>query len=74
MLELHDEILIEANAVAELVRKQIIELLESKLCWCVGQPLSEDNGKEELMKHMNCDWQAMQIEYHVALIKREHNG
>lgn len=55
----------------ELERERIIELLESKLCWCVGQPLNEDNSKEELMKHMNCDWQAMMIEYHVALIKGE---
>ena len=53
---------------------RIMRLLESKLCWCVGQPLNEDNGKEELMKHMNCDWQAMQIEYHVALIKGEQDG
>lgn len=50
---------------------EIIKLLESKLCWCVGQPLNEDNGKEELMKHMNCDWEAMMIEYHVSLIKGE---
>ena len=28
MLELHDEILIEANAVAELERERIIKLLE----------------------------------------------
>lgn len=54
--------------------ERIIKLLESKLCWCVGQPLNKDNGKEELMKHMNCDWQAMMIEYHVALIKGEQNA
>lgn len=51
---------------------RIIKLLESKLCWCVGQPLNEENGREELMKHMNCDWEAMMIEYHVALIKGEN--
>ena len=52
--------------------QRIIKLLESKLCWCVGQPLNEDNGREELMKHMNCDWEAMMIEYHVTLIKGEN--
>jgi hypothetical protein len=31
MLELHDEILIEANAVAELERERIIKLLEEVL-------------------------------------------
>jgi hypothetical protein len=52
--------------------ERIVNLLESKLCWCVGQPLDIDkNDKEELMKHMNCDWQAMMIEYHVELIKGE---
>ena len=59
------------DKATEYAEKRIIKLLESKLCWCVGQPLNEDNGKEELMKHMNCDWQAMMIEYHVALIKGE---
>lgn len=52
--------------------ERIVSLLESKLCWCVGKPLDVNkNDKEELMKHMNCDWQAMMIEYHVALIKGE---
>lgn len=52
--------------------ERIIALLETKICWCVGQPLDVDkNDAEELMKHMNCDWQAMMIEYHVALIKGE---
>lgn len=57
---------------AQFERDRIIKLLESKLCWCAGQPLDVDkNDAEELMKHMNCDWQAMMIEYHVALIKGE---
>ena len=60
---------VQAGAAQE--RERIIKLLESKLCWCVGQPLNKDNGREELMKHMNCDWEAMMIEYHVALIKGE---
>lgn len=55
----------------QLENERIIKLLESKLCWCVGQPLNKDNGREELMKHMNCDWEAMMIEYHVELIKGE---
>jgi hypothetical protein len=51
---------------------RIVSLLEGKICWCVGQPLDVDkNDKEELMKHINCDWEAMMIEYHVSLIKGE---
>lgn len=60
---------VERGAAEE--RERIIKLLESKLCWCVGQLLNKDNGKEELLRHLNCDWQAMQIEYHVALINGE---
>lgn len=63
-----DDAFQEGVAFAE---NRIIKLLESKLCWCVGQPLNKDNGREELMKHINCDWKAMMIEYHVALIKGE---
>ena len=59
------------EAGIQVEQKRIIKLLESKLCWCVGKPLNEENGKEELMKHMNCDWEAMMIEYHVTLIKGE---
>lgn len=56
---------------AKQEQQRIIKLLESKICPCVGQPLNKDNGRNELMKHMNCDWEAMMIEYHVALIKGE---
>lgn len=56
----------------EIAEKRIIDLLESKLCSCLDLP--EDvtfADREDLMKHMNCAWDAMMIEYHVALIKGE---
>lgn len=57
----------------ERERERIIKLLESKLCFCLDLPDDQTFAdKEELMKHMNCDWQAMMIEYHVALIKGEN--
>ena len=54
-------------------RERIIKLLKSKLCPCVETDSfpSPDDDREELMKHMNCSWDAMMIEYHVALIKGE---
>ena len=57
---------------AEQERKRIIKLLESKLCFCLELPDDQTFAdREELMKHMNCSWEAMMIEYHVALIKGE---
>lgn len=53
-------------------QERIIKLIESKLCFCLDLP--DDHtfaDREELMKHMNCSWEAMMIEYHVALIKGE---
>lgn len=57
----------------EDAEEAIIEVLESKLCPCVESDSfpSPDDGREGLMKHMNCVWDAMMIEYHVALIKGE---
>ena len=54
-------------------QERIIKLLESKLCPCVESDAipSPDDDREEIMKHMNCSWGAMMIEYHVALIKGE---
>ena len=54
-------------------RERIVELLESKICPCVDSDTipSLDADREEMMKHMNCSWDAMMIEYHVALIKGE---
>lgn len=54
-------------------QERIIDLLESKLCPCVESDSfpSPDDDREEIMKHMNCSWDAMMIEYHVALIKGE---
>ena len=54
-------------------RLRIIKLLEGKLCPCVESDSfpSPDDDREEIMKHMNCSWDAMMIEYHVALIKGE---
>ena len=64
------------RVVARLVQaenERIVKLLESKLCPCVESDSfpSPDADREELMKHMNCAWEAMMIEYHVALIKGE---
>ena len=64
------------RVVARLVQaenERIVKLLESKLCPCVESDSfpSPDDDREELMKHMNCAWEAMMIEYHVALIKGE---
>lgn len=57
----------------KLEQERIIKLLESKLCPCVESDSfpSPDDDREEIMKHMNCSWDAMMIEYHVALIKGE---
>ena len=60
------------KASTEAEQERIIKLLESKLCSCLDLP--DDHtfaDREELMKHMNCSWEAMMIEYHVALIKGE---
>lgn len=53
-------------------QQRIIKLLESKLCSCLDLPDDQTFAdREELMKHLNCAWDAMMIEYHVALIKGE---
>ena len=53
-------------------QERIIKLLESKICQCVDDNTIPDfNDREEIMKHMNCSWDAMMIEFHVALIKGE---
>lgn len=60
------------DKATEYAEKRIIKLLESKICSCLDLPDDQTFAdREELMKHMNCDWQAMQIEYHLALIKGE---
>lgn len=52
--------------------KRIIELLESKLCSCVTQPNDYNFAdRAKLMQHIDCDYHAMIIEYHVSLIKGE---
>ena len=58
---------------ADYENDRIVKLLESKLCPCVESDTfpGPDDSREELMKHMNCSWEAMMIEYHVALIKGE---
>lgn len=53
--------------------QRIIKLLESKICSCLDLPDDQTFAdREELMKHMNCSWDAMMIEYHVTLIKGEN--
>ena len=57
---------------AELERERIIELLESKICSCVENKVNFNfDDKEQFMKHLDCDWQAMMVEYHIDLIKGE---
>ena len=75
-LQLYDSVgfdEMDESPTGEFVRlEDVIELLESKLCPCVESdtfPTADD--REELMRHMNCAWDAMMIEYHVALIKGE---
>jgi hypothetical protein len=56
----------------EDAEQAIIEMLESKLCECVvDKTMYPMSDKETFLKHMNCDWEAMMIEYHVELIKGE---
>jgi hypothetical protein len=51
---------------------RIVSLLESKICWCIDKRVDfKVDDREQFMKHINCDWEAMMIEYHVSLIKGE---
>lgn len=53
-------------------RDRIIGLLESKICSCVENKVNFNfDDKEQFMKHLDCDWQAMMVEYHISLIKGE---
>lgn len=53
-------------------QNRIIGLLESKICPCVENKINfRMDDKEQFLRHMNCDWEAMMVEYHVSLIKGE---
>lgn len=56
----------------ERERNRIIDLLESKICWCINEKVNfRTDDKEQFMRHLDCDFQAMMVEYHISLIKGE---
>lgn len=58
------------NQGAKQEREGIIKLLKSKLCFCLNMASDVTFAdKQEQLAHMNCDWKAMMIEYHVELIR-----
>lgn len=53
-------------------RDRIIQLLQSKVCWCINERVNfRIDDKETFMRHLDCDFKAMMTEYHIDLIKGE---